>query len=54
VQLTLEVLRQSQAVFYALFFQLDRFAVSAKVTQTVTLGIEPKIVLILLANWISL
>jgi hypothetical protein len=38
VHLTLGILRQSQAVFYALaFFQLDGFAVPApaQVTQTV-------------------
>jgi hypothetical protein len=39
VHLTLGILRQSQAVFYALaFFQLDGFAVPApaQVTQTVS------------------
>jgi len=46
VNLTLGILRQSQAVFYALsFFWLDGFAVPApaQVTQTVSLLVENEI-----------
>jgi hypothetical protein len=45
VHLTLGILRQSQAVFYALaFFWLDGFAVPApaQVTQTVSLLVSKK------------
>jgi hypothetical protein len=42
VHLTLGILRQSQAVFYALsFFQLDGFAVPAPAQVTQTVG-QPK------------
>jgi hypothetical protein len=40
VHLTLGILRQSQAVFYALsFFQLDGFAVPAPAQVTQTVGL---------------